>query len=286
MYRQDGYPNVRPSQKTVAKKGKGKNKGKGQNQSNPSENVSPFQQGDGFTPWAAMDSTKFTPSSGPPPSPFANQMPVSVASDKQEWVEHLKKAYPDPTTMPEDTRLFIEKAEQESGRMGIKNLHQATKYLGKVKKHLEEVTDQRRAHRSLWMTHLANGIKVWERQLEDFRRHQAMLTEQAGKARTEITATSRIIQQLSSTAAGGSAPPAPVTPAEPEDTLEDQADKEEEALRKQLQGVLQNCASSLGLEVSTTKPIEINEDEAGDEADKRSKRPRSLDPFGASAKQS
>ena len=288
-YRQDGYPNAQSSQQKPIKKGKGKGKvkgkkGKAPNQGGQSDQVSPFQQGDGFAPWTTMDTSRFTPSTTLPTSPFATQMPMSTASDKQEWVEHLKKAYPDPTSMPEDTKLFLEKAEQESGRMGIKNLHQATKYLGKVKKHLGEVTEQRRSHRALWMAHLSNGIKLWEKQLEEFRRHQAMLTEQAGKASAEISATSRIIHQLSSTAAGEAAPPLPQTHTEPEDATEDQADREEEVPRKQLQGVLQSCASSLGLDMTPQKPIEIKEDEEAEEGDKRSKRPRSLEPFPSSAK--
>ena len=165
--------------------------------------------------------------------------------------------------------------------MGIKNLHQATKYLGKVKKQLQEVTDQRRAHRSLWMAHLSNGIKMWEKQLDDFRRHQATLTEHAGKARTEITATNRIIQQLSNATAGGSTLPQSAVPVEAEEIPEDPADKEEEVLRKQLQGVLQSCAGSLGLELDQ-KATDIQEDDTADE-DKRSKRPRALEPFAGGA---
>lgn len=284
-YRQDGGGQAQPSQQKPIQKGK-KGKGKGkkgtkhgmpQSQGGVAEQVSPFQQGDSFAPWTQMDVSQFTPATAPPSSPFASQMPASTTSEKQEMVEHLRKAYPDPAKMPEDTKLFIEKTEQETGRMGIKNLHQATKYLGKVKKHLEEVTDQRRAHRSLWMTHLSNGIKMWEKQLEDFRRHQATLTEQAGKARSEITATNRIIQQLSNATAGGPSMPPPSASVEVEEIPEDPADKEEEVLRKQLQGVLQSCAGSLGLDVDQ-KAIEIKEDDKVDE-EKRSKRPRSLEPF-------
>ena len=299
-YRQDavadnayGYPHRQ--QPVKAGKGQGKGRGKGkkgtkkgqaQNQGGQPEQVSPFQKGEGFAPWAAMDSSRFMPSTAQPSSPFATQMPTSLASDKQEWMDHLRKAYPDPATMPEDTKLLLEKAEQETGRMGIKSLHQATKYLGKVKKHLGEVTEQRRSHRSLWMAHLSNGIKMWEKQLEDFRKHQAMLTEQAGKARTEISATSKIIQQLGSTAAGGAAPSMPPAQIEVEEATEDLADKEEEALRKQLQGVLQNCATSLGLDLTPKKLADSTEEIEEEEADKRSKRPRSMEPFGGVANQS
>ena len=122
---------------------------------------------------------------------------------------------------------------------------------------------------------------MWEKQLEDYRKHQALLTEEAGKARSEITATNRIIQQLSSQAAGG--PTITPLPAqtEAEDATEDNVDKEEENLRKQLQGILKNCASSLGLEVDFQKVVEVPDEELGhtEEGDKRPKRQRSLEPF-------
>ena len=202
-------------------------------------------------PWML---SKFMPTSELAPSPFAAITATSSSPDL-EWIEHLKKAYPDPSTMPEDTKLLIEKADREHGRVGIKNLHQATKYLGKAKKHLAEVTEQRRAHRSQWMAHLAAGISMWESQLKDFRKHQTLLTDQANRARTEVTATNLIIQQLSSQAAGGTNPPnlpAP-SPTEVEDLTEDAIEKKEEALRQKLQGVLKRCAGSLGLEISSSK---------------------------------
>ena len=153
--------------------------------------------------------------------------------------------------------------------------------------HLAEVTEQRRAHRSQWMAHLAAGISMWESQLKDFRKHQTLLTDQANRARTEVTATNLIIQQLSSQAAGGTNPPnlpAP-SPTEVEDLTEDAIDKEEDALRQKLQGVLKRCAGSLGLEISSSKPEEAMEEvEKEDAADKPPKRQRSLEPFATTPK--
>ena len=202
----------------------------------------------------------------------------------QEWVEHLRKAYPDPSTMPADTKALLEKADQEIGRAGIKNLHQATKHLGKAKKHLSEVTEHRRAHRALWMSHLAAGIQMWEAQLEDFRKRQALLTEQAVRARAEITSTNQIIQQLSSRAAGSTTPA--IIPSVPEEeAVEDTADKEEEGLRLKLQNVLKTCANSLGLDLEPPKTIEVAAIEEEDEnEEKRQKRPRSLEPFDTAMK--
>lgn len=67
--------------------------------------------------------------------------------------------------------------------------------------------------------------------------------------------------------------------------MEDSADKEEEAIRQHLQGVLKNCASSLGLDLEAQKAIEIPDEDFGkdEDPDKRSKRPRSLEPFASNS---
>ncbi|CAL1163980.1 unnamed protein product, partial [Cladocopium goreaui] len=254
-----------PSSSQMPTKAKGNSKGKkgkqGKSQSKQNDQMSPFQaEPKSFAPWTTLDTSAFTPSTTLSPNPFAAASSSLVAQD-QEWVEALKRAYPDPALMPEETKLLVEKAEKTHGRKGIKNLHQATTYLGKVKDHLSEVSDHRRAHRALWMKHMAAGIQIWEQQLDEFRKHQAFLTEQASKARQEITATSRIIQQLSHTAGGTSAPPPlTVVTAEVEEHTEDAADKEEETLRTNLQAVLRNCAGSLGLDIEPPKAVEVVEE--------------------------
>ena len=129
---------------------------------------------------------------------------------------------------------------------------------------------------------------MWEQQLDNYRKHQAALTEQASRTRAEIAATNRMIQQLSSHAAGGPAPAPIPTTAEVEDSLDDSADKEEEAMRQNLQSVLKNCASALGLDLEPAKAIDISDAELGkeEEMDKKNKRPRSLEPFASSTPKS
>ena len=137
-----------PSSSQMPMKAKGNSKGKkgkqGKSQSKQNEQMSPFQaEPKSFAPWATLDTSAFTPSTTLSPNPFAAASSSLVAQD-QEWVEALKRAYPDPALMPEETKLLVEKAEKTHGRKGIKNLHQATTYLGKVKDHLSEVSDHRR----------------------------------------------------------------------------------------------------------------------------------------------
>ena len=283
-YAGQDYPQAAQSASSqMPAKSKGNAKGmkgkKGKGQGKQKDQASPFQaERKSFTPWTMMDASPFMPSTTLSPNPFAATSSALIAQD-QAWVEALRKAYPDPAQMPEETKILVEQAEKTHGRKGIKNLHQATTHLGKVKDHLGEVSEHRRAHRALWMKHMSAGIQIWEQQLEEYRKHQAFLTEQATKARSEITATSRIIQQLSHTAGGAAVPSTPVVQPVEEDPPEDAVDKEEENMRTQLQAVLRNCAGSLGLDIEPQKVVEIEDGEAAVEGDKPPKRQRSLEPF-------
>ena len=271
----------------VKAKGKGKKGRGGKDKGKQPEQTSPFQAGSkGFAAWSSMDASAFTPTTTLSTNPFASASASSssLIAEKQEWIEALRKAYPGPSDMPEDTKRLVEKTEREYGRRGIKNLHQASTYLGKVKDHLGEVTDKRRAHRSLWMKHLANGIQVWEQQPEEYRKHQAFLAEEAGKARSEITSTSRIIQQLGHTAGGAAAPP-PVTPVSGHGGRHRGSCGQRRGIHAQsYKQCLRNCAGSLGLDLDASKTVEIQDDGEGVEEqdkDKPTKRPGSLEPVGA-----
>eukprot|EP00435_Cladocopium_sp_Y103_P012288 s1774_g3.t1 len=286
QYRDDSIVEQSPkrrAQPQTAAKGQGKKgkkgKGKGKGKLTP-ESPSPFTVEDHrFAPWPDIDSTGFAPTTALPPSPFPS-MASSSAGDR-ELVEHLKKAYPDPATMPADTKALLEKAEKDAERLGINNLYQATTHLKKSKKHLTEVLDHKRSHRSMWMAHLASGLEMWKKQLAQYKRHQAALVEQATRARTEIATCSRMIQSLGHRAADGAVPmpTAPTTPIPEAEEAEDKPDKEEEDLRLKFQHVLRNCAASLGLE--STVAIQEIPDEMEDEVneEKPQKRPRALEPF-------
>lgn len=263
--------------------GKKPKKGKGKGKSTTPEVSSPFvpQSGKGFTPWTELDSTSFLPTSTSLSSPF--QL-AQLDAGQQEMAAALRRAYPDPDKVPEDVQAMLDKADKETGRLGLKNLHQAAKHMDRAKKHLKEVTDQKKAHRAMWVKHLTEGIKLWESQLDSYRRHQAILADLATKAQTEITTTSRVIQVLGAAGTGSAAPMLP-PPESAEPTVEtaDDANAEEEKLRTSLQNVLKACANSLGIiqETQNAAPQQllINSDEEQDDEEKNKKRQRSLEPF-------
>lgn len=105
------------------------------------------------------------------------------------------------------------------------------------------------------------------------------MTEQAGKAREDITAARQLIAELSAKAGGGPAPtPPPIR--EEEVATEDQADLEEQKLRGRLQDALKACASSLGVEPSPAQQQnqDITTVPSDGEDGPTAKRQRSLEP--------
>ena len=212
---------------------------------------------------------------------------TSADGGLQEMAQALRRAYPDITKTPDDVKALLEKADKEAGRLGLKNLQQAAKHLDKAKKHLKEVNDQRKAHRARWLQHVAEGVTMWERQLEEYRRHQATLTDLATRTQTEISATSRTIQILGAAGTGSALPVIPVPEAPDTIDLED-TDQEEEQLRQKLQTILRSCAQSLGISPEAPPshadgvPDAVGKGD-GKQEEKPPKRQRSLEPFAASA---
>eukprot|EP00435_Cladocopium_sp_Y103_P035512 s2690_g9.t1 len=206
---------------------------------------------------------------------------LSDLSSMQEAASHLRLAYKDPDSRPPEVQSFIERADREANRSNIKSIHATTRGLDKAQKALQDAVTAKKEHRLLWTKHVSEGIKVWEAQLESYRVHQANLAEQAAKARAEITAARRNIQLLSdrSVTEGSAAIPQPIR-AEAEDvTVDILDDPEEQNLRKQLQGVLNACASSLGISVEQAAEDKgVQEILSDNEEDKPTKRPRSVEP--------
>ena len=255
-------------------KGKGKFKGKNKGKGKSDTNVSPFGPGSGSS--AQLPSW---PVWNPPEtsvSPFQSAQPTKN-STMQEMAVHLRQAYKEKEA-PADVQAFLDKAEKELSRNNIKSLQAATKSLDHAQKALRDAVQAKKEHRLQWTKHVADGIKIWEAQLENFRVHQAALSEQASKARAEIELSRKVLKEVSenSVKEGNLSIPQPIQ-EETEDASTDNAvDQEEQKLRDQLQGILKACAGSLGLQATEDQVQEVS-DEERDSAPQQ-KRQRSAEP--------
>eukprot|EP00435_Cladocopium_sp_Y103_P027234 s1491_g6.t1 len=224
----------------------------------------------GISPFQASSSQALTP------------MEASNSATLQEMaVQLLRIAYQDPDSRPQDVQALLDKADKEAGRTNIKSIHAATRSLDKAQKTLQDSVAAKKNHRLLWTQHVAEGIKVWEAQLESYRVHQANLAEQAARARAEIAQARRIIQELSDKAVkgGNTAIPQPIREEVEEAGADIFDDPEEQKLRSALQGVLNACAGSLGIATDQNADKGVQEISDDDKEKKQHhKRPRSSDP--------
>ena len=212
----------------------------------------------------------------------ANSLPFQSAqsskgSTMQEMATHLRSAYKEKET-PAEVQAFLDKAEKEYSRNSIKSLHAATKSLDYAQKALRDAVTAKKEHRLQWTKHVGEGIKVWEAQLENYRVHQASLAEHAARARSEIEAARRILKEVSenSIKEGNLSIPQPIQEENEEAANENSVDPEEQKLRDQLQGVLNACAGSLGLQSAPQETLEVSDEEK--ELPPQHKRPRSVEP--------
>jgi len=196
----------------------------------------------------------------------------------------LKEAYPDEKARPEYVKALVEKAERETAKDVAKGLHAATKALSRAQKVLRENNEARQHHKAQWAKHVGEAIQTWKSQLQEFRKQQSSFQDVSIKAKNDIDVARNTIQELNAKAASTGIAGQPIPSAVEEDTNAD-GDKEEEKLKKDMQAVLQSCATSLGLELSSLKEVQEvpSEEEEGEPSNKR---PRSMEPFGGSAMKS
>jgi len=257
-------------------KGKGKVKGKGKSKSKSEQTASPFGAGKGgpapLPAWPSWTNPEVSA------SPFQNAQ-SSKSSTMQEMAVHLRAAYKD-SEAPADVQAFLDKADKEYSRNNIKSLQAATKNLDHAQKALRDAVNAKKDHRLQWTKHVGEGIKIWEAQLESYRVHQATLSEHAARARSEIETSRRILKEVSenSVKEGHLAIPQPIQEETEDATTDTVVDVEEQKLRDHLQGVLNACAGSLGLQVASTEQQvqEVSDDDK--EQGPHNKRPRSVEP--------
>ena len=239
-------------------KDKGKDKGKEQNRQKGKDGPAEQPFGPLPTPF------HYTPTTMVPSA--QNRQAALASTASQELISALKKAYAD-STMPQDIKDIVEKHESSGSRQTTKELHAATTQLGRAQKALKEAQQQRQSHRTAWLAHLTESMKLWEGQLEEFKKRQMALREAEQKAAQDISSARSTIQQLNQNSSGTSASEM-VDPFQ-EEPVETTADNEEANLRAKLQQTLAQCASVVGV---TSTAVEIHSD---GEEEKRAKRARS-----------
>ena len=235
-----------------------------QRKASPFANTSYLSNQSSGIPWPMMDFEQFqqNQSSG---STAPVTQPTHQAA--QDLVSALKKAFPEPSAMPQQLREAYERAESNGVRQITKDLHAATSALGRARKAHQEASESRKLLKQGWMRHLQESLKAWESQLDNYRANMAKLQDAEAKALQEVSLAKKMISQLNTKT---EAPPLEESTLL-EDTSDPTQDKEEEKLRTQLQDTMTACLSTVG--VKKEDVLEISDEEAKEGETKKRLRP-------------
>jgi hypothetical protein len=262
----DRSESVRRYAKGEGKGHKGKNKGRG------GAEQQAHQQHPTIPPWPSQETSTTATQAPIPPA----QSAASVSN--AEWLAVVRKSYPDLSQAPEDIQKAVEKAEKASSKALSKDLNKASNQVGKAARQLTNIKEARDSHRQNWLKHLKDSVASWQKQLQVFKDQQQEYGEQMLKAQQELTSSRSHLQNLNKQAAATGPPVSTVSgDSQPEPTdLENSAafEMEAQALVQQVQESLQQ---SIAAAATPNETMEIQSDEDGD---RRSKRPRSMEPFG------
>ena len=205
--------------------------------------------------------------------------PTASALSHAELLSAVRKNYPDITQAPEDIQRAVEKAEKFTSKALTTDLNKASKQVGKAARQLSQVKDARTSHRQNWLKHLKDSVVSWQKQLQLFKDQQKEYGDQLNRAQQELNIARRHLQQLNKQAAAVGAPLSTKTgdaiPESVEGDTNSTFEMEAQALVQQVQESLQQ---SIAAASKTDEAMEV----LSDEEDRRTKRPRSMEPFGGS----
>eukprot|EP00438_Fugacium_kawagutii_P036235 Skav234092 [mRNA] locus=scaffold212:184947:194573:- [translate_table: standard] len=229
------------------------------NEGNPV--ATPFGQA-GITPFPSWPSQ---PADGASPFQASATQAALAASTatNQELLLALKNMCASSSSeAPTHVKELIERTEKDGAKQITRDLHAATTALGRAQKNLKEAQAARRAHRLQWIQHLQESVRVWELQLQDYRRRQAELQDVAARASAETATAQKLISSLNIRIGSSEMEEQAVDVDEQQDV---KLEQEEAQARGKLEKLLRTCASSTGVVPPEAIPINSDSDVDGEE---------------------
>ena len=277
-----GRQKQRPSRSKSlrSKKGKGKGAAGGQEQ----QQTSPFATPMAIPPWPSPD----TGFAGGQTAIRAQASTASLGSSAtgpfqtpaSDLLIAVRKQFPDMTKAPIEVREAVEKEEASNSQRIGADLHRTSSQINKATKQLNQLREARSRHREQWLRHLKDSITAWESQMKSFQEQQKQYIEQTNKAKAELSAARRNLQTLNKLAGLQSSAKAETPETQELEEGVGELDATEAALTRQVQDCLKQAAAIVN--PSDVHDIMDSDDDGVDGAPK-SKRQRSLEPFGHQA---
>ena len=142
----------------------------------------------------------------------------------QEWIEAMREAYPDPSTMPPKTKALWDKVHGVSTKQRTSDMHRQASIVENATETLIQLQQSKKAHRAAWLAHLQETVEAWNRQNVQYQCQQREFNDLIGKTKETMDAAQARIDALNQRGAGA-------VKTEAVEEIKDDQDEEEEAAR-------------------------------------------------------
>ena len=217
------------------------------------------------------------------PAQEAPSASTVVANAQAELMRELREAYPDEQEMPPNVRKVVEKHDPLSGKNLTAAVNKATKNLDKARDSLRKLQDAKNKHRTQWMHHMKALMETLEKQVAAFDKQQEGYEQKIYTTQREVHAARKDLTQLTVQAAANPHPEIPVANEDDDIKSEIAGDPEEDGIRTQVYELLSKCLRKAD-KAAVVVDVPSEEEQMDTSTERHTKRPRSLEPFGAVGK--
>ena len=206
----------------------------------------------------------------------------AVANAQAEMVKELREAYQADQEMPPNVRKVVEKHDPMSGRNLSAAMNKATKSLDKARDSMRKLQDAKANHRTQWMKHMKSLMETLEKQVEAFDQQQDQYIQKIRTAQKEVQNARQDLQKLTEQAAASHSTEILINNEDDEEKSEVAVDVDEDGLRTQVYDLLSKCLRKS--DKAAVVEIPSDEEHMDTSAERQSKRPRSVEPYGSAGK--
>ena len=216
------------------------------------------------TPFVNAYAAQASTSPWPPKEAPAKEM-AGMAEMNSEWIDAVKRAYPDRKDMPEAMRQMVQKYEATMVKTVAQRMGETSGTLESMQDKLQALKFSKQQHRIAWMKSLQSMLDDWQKNVKNYQEQQEEFSKLISMATTEIETTRSSFENLARQA-GESLPTTEIL----DDSQQNAAAEEEEAeTRRKVTALFQTCVAIGGGEVGATQVDSSSEEEGAKVRGKR-----------------
>ena len=217
-----------------------------------SSTKSPFS---GVSTYALQEAAAPWPPKEQPTKPSKTGV-APTDSSSAEWIDAVKRSYPDLSQMPESLKLMLHKHEASLIKTMAQRMGETSGTLDEMQEQLKALKFSKAQHRQAWIKNMQETMESWQDHCKAYQEQQEEFSRLISNITTEIASTTAAWESLSRQA-GENLPKV--------ETLDDAAaeataEKGEKEIRKKVLSTFKTC-----LAMANAAPTQVDSDSSHEE---------------------